>query len=167
MMETCYTLVSFTSVIDSHTEDNPSPETSCKASFFSLFSVSVEEPGLIVISSRSPTCWLTEHSTSLYLPEESLMNISLQYIFSPGSGQYRYSYIAAAKMPPRMGPTQYTYSKGRTSLRLASFVKCARVHPNEFFSLSQVELAYTSGNSVHPKNSWETINQRVYNTVQN
>lgn len=123
MMETCYTLVSFTSMTASHTEDNPSPGTSSKASFFSPFSISEEEPGLIVISSGSPACWLLEHSTSLYFPDESLMNISLQHFFSSVSGQYRYSYIAAARMPPRMGPTQYTYKKGRTSITFASFVK--------------------------------------------
>lgn len=100
-----YRLVSISSACDSHTEDNTSPVVSRKASFFSAFSTSEMvclEPGLTVMSSAS---------TSLYCPAESLWKTTFSRFFISGSGQYRYSYRPAARMAPRIGPTQYTCHK--------------------------------------------------------
>lgn len=60
------------------------------------------EPGLMAKSSVS---------TSLYLPAKSFWKTCFSRFFISGSGQYKYSYRPAARMPPRMGPTQYTYNK--------------------------------------------------------
>ena len=95
-----YRLVSISSARDSHTEDSTSPVGSWKRSFFSDFSGSETvwmEPGLTEMSSVS---------TSLYLPARSLSKTCFSLFFTSGSGQYRYSYRPAARMPPRMGPTQ-------------------------------------------------------------
>lgn len=110
-----YKLVSISSARGSHTEESTSPGDSRNVSSFSRLSKSTvvrNEPGLMTRSSGSPLYCPRGHSTSLYFPEGSLINISLICFFKVWSGQNRYSYSAAARIPPRSGPTQYTFGQG-------------------------------------------------------